>query len=140
MRGTHSAALAAAAFGLFVTTTSEAMDLGEFEYRNSCVQCHGVSGKGDGSVAELLKVMPSDLTQLQKNNGGVFPVKSVYSIIDGSDVVAAHGDRDMPLWGDRYRSRISPETDPEFSPEDTEAYVRIRILSLIEYLAGLQVE
>ncbi len=55
------------------------MTLGEFEYQNSCVACHGVSGKGDGPVTDFLSgaVVP-DLTVSAKQqrrgvsgNGGV---------------------------------------------------------------------
>ena len=116
---------------------AQAMSLGEYEYRNSCAQCHGMSGKGDGAVSPFLQKMASDLTILKKNNGGVFPVTKVYAVIDGSAAIDLHG-RDMPLWGDRYRERVSKDPDDNFSPEDTEVYVRTRILSLIEYLSTMQ--
>jgi mono/diheme cytochrome c family protein len=59
--------------GAFLSAEAQAISLGEFEYRNSCAQCHGLSGKGDGLVASSLKKVPTDLTVLQKSNGGVFP-------------------------------------------------------------------
>ncbi len=133
-------ALVAVAVGLVLTVDAQAMSLGEFEYRNSCVQCHGTSGKGDGPVAGFLTKTPSDLTVLQKNNGGVFPVSQVYSIIDGTADVRVHGSRDMPIWGNRFRARIKPDEDESFSPKDTDEYARTRILALIEYLATMQVK
>ena len=132
-------ALASLALGILLTPQAQAVSLGEFEYRNSCAQCHGMSGKGDGPVGAFLRSMPSDLTVLQKNNGGVFPVTELYSVIDGSAAVDLHG-RDMPLWGNRYRARIAADVDGNFSPGETEIYVRTRILSLIEHLAKMQVE
>ncbi|MCK4712870.1 MAG: cytochrome c [Marinosulfonomonas sp.] len=132
-----------AAVGLAVLLTSEAqaISLGEFEYRNSCVQCHGVLGKGDGPVSGFMSgAVPSDLSLLQKSNGGIFPVASVYSIIEGEDQIGAHGTRDMPMWGSRYRYRVAADIDSSFSPEATDLYVRTRILSLIEYLSTLQAE
>lgn len=117
----------------------QGMTLGEFEYTNSCVACHGASGKGDGPVTDFLSgaVVP-DLTVLQKNNGSVFPVQAVYDMIDGRDVASAHGTRDMPIWGNRFRARITEANDPDFSPSDTEVYAGTRVLALIEYLAGIQ--
>ncbi|SHL90368.1 Cytochrome c [Roseovarius litoreus] len=113
------------------------MTLGEFEYQNSCAACHGMSGKGDGPVTDFLSgaVVP-DLTMLQENNGGVFPVAAVFATIDGSETASAHGTRDMPIWGSRLRARAS--SDPDFSPSDAEAFSQARILALIEYISSLQ--
>lgn len=118
---------------------AQGMSFGEFEYNNSCVACHGVSGKGDGPVTDFLSgaVVP-DLTVLQKNNGGVFPVEAVYETIAGSDVASAHGTRDMPVWGSRFRERVARSEDANFSPMDTERYVNARILALTEYLSSIQ--
>jgi len=116
------------------------MTLGEFEYRNSCMQCHGASGKGDGPMASSLTKPPSDLTMLQKNNGGIFPVTRTYSIIEGSADVRLHGSRDMPLWGNRFRARIKADEDESFSPQDTAEYAQTRLMALIEYLATIQVQ
>ena len=137
----HSiAALIAIGAGVFLSTGAQAISLGEFEYRNSCAQCHGVSGKGDGPVASSLTKSPPDLAMLQKNNGGVFPVTKVYSIIEGDADVRVHGSRDMPVWGNRFRGRIKDDEDESFSTRDTDEYVTTRILALIEYLATMQVK
>jgi mono/diheme cytochrome c family protein len=116
---------------------AQEMTLGKMEYQNSCVACHGASGKGDGPVTDFLSgaVVP-DLTVLQKNNGGVFPVTAVFETIDGSDIASAHGTRDMPIWGTRLRERAS--NDPDFPIAEAEGYTQIRILALIEYIASLQ--
>ena len=45
-----------------ISQDTEAKSLGEFEYRNSCVQCHGTSGEGDGPVAQFLTKPASDLS------------------------------------------------------------------------------
>ena len=131
------------AIGFQSGAEAQTMSLGEFEYKNSCIQCHGVSGKGDGPVKEFLSgAVSSDLSVLQKNNGGIFPVTAVYSMIEGSDQnkIGAHGTRDMPMWGSRYRARVVSDTDHGFSPEATDMYVKTRILSLVEYLSTLQVK
>jgi len=143
MRRFFSSALAACICTSFLApgAQAEGMTLGEFEYTNSCAACHGPGGDGDGPLADYLVTgtLPQ-LTMLQKNNGGVFPVSHVYSVIEGSADVRAHGFRDMPVWGDRYRGRIDPAEDDQFAPEDVDAYVTFRILALIEYLSTLQVE
>ncbi len=116
--------------------------LGEFEYMNSCVPCHGASGTGDGPVSDFLSgaVVP-DLTVLQSDNGGVFPVTRVYAVIEGSQIAGAHGTRDMPIWGSRYRMRLSRGDDAGlWTPEQSDAYVQARILALIEYLSSIQVQ
>jgi len=132
------AAWVAIGTGVFFLAEAQAMSLGEFEYRNSCAQCHGVSGKGDGPVASSLTKNPPDLTMLQKNNDGVFPVANVYSIIEGNADVRVHGSRDMPVWGNRFRGRIKDEEFENFSPADSREYMTTRILALIEYLSTIQ--
>jgi mono/diheme cytochrome c family protein len=132
------AALVAIGVGVFFLAEAQAMSLGEFEYRNSCAQCHGVSGKGGGPVASSLTKNPPDLTMLQKNNGGVFPVTNVYSIIEGNADVRVHGSRDMPVWGNRFRGRTKDDAFANFSPADSSDYMTTRILALIEYLSTIQ--
>ncbi len=117
---------------------SLATELGEFEFNNSCAACHGVNAKGAGGLAELLTTPPPDLTTLQANNGGVFPVSSVYAMIEGEAEVAAHGSREMPVWGVRYMQRSKESAD--LLPSEAEQYPRMRILALIEYLSTIQEE
>ena len=133
-------ALAAICLSGISAQDAEAISLGEFEYTNSCAQCHGASGKGDGPVAPLLKKTPSDLTTLEKDNRGIFPVANVYSIIEGGADVRLHGPRDMPLWGNRFRNRIKGDEHSSGSPQEINEYARTRILALIEYLSTLQVK
>lgn len=122
------------------TVQSQSMTLGEFEYQNSCAVCHGISGAGDGPVTDFLSgAVPSDLTVLQENNGGVFPVTAVYEMILGSDTASVHGTRDMPIWGNRFRERVAQSEDGNFTPMATENYVNARVLALTEYLASIQV-
>jgi mono/diheme cytochrome c family protein len=106
---------------------------GKSEYQAGCATCHGVDGKGKGPLSSQLTVMPTDLTVLAKKNNGVFPVSAVYEVIDGRKAVIAHGTRDMPIWGDRYR----PGPDAAFYPY-AGLYVRTRILAVIDYLNSIQ--
>ena len=112
------------------------VDVGKYEYETHCAECHGLGGKGDGPYVQLLRsgiVLP-DLTQLSKKNNGVFPVKRVVEIIDGREPVRTHGPTDMPIWGQRYRIQ-SQNVNPDYNPE---AFARIKILFLTEYLYRLQ--
>jgi hypothetical protein len=110
-------------------------DPGRREYESNCAVCHGKAGQGDGPVVELLKRSPPDLTQLSRRNGGVFPIDSVYQTIEGG-TVAAHGTRDMPIWGRDYR--IQGAEYYMDVPYDPDMYVRTRLLWLVEYLSRLQ--
>jgi mono/diheme cytochrome c family protein len=120
---------------------AQATDIGKIEYVNSCAVCHGDSGKGDGPLVKSLKIVPTDLTILQMNNNGVFPTGRVYEVIDGREAIAAHGPRDMPVWGDRFKEKSSERTELALrfgSSIDAEAFARDRIFALIRYLSGLQ--
>ena len=109
--------------------------IGSKEYRISCLNCHGVGGKGDGPMADLLKKKPSDLTVLAKNNKGEYPFLRVYQTIDGRVVVPGHGDREMPIWGQRYLEEDYERYRTDFGGEDV---VRGRILQLVYYVQTLQ--
>lgn len=132
------ATVAAVIVGL--NAAARAADAGKSEYLASCAACHGADGKGKGPLSSELKVPPTDLTTLARKNGGVFPVSAVYEVIDGRHAVAAHGTRDMPIWGNRYtpsqieqavRGPLDLSYDPEF-------VVRTRILAVIDYLNRIQ--
>jgi len=72
---------------------------GKEMYIKYCGSCHGAQGKGDGPAATALKVPPTDLTLLMKNNNGTFPeARFREAVMHGT--VAAHGTADMPVWGE----------------------------------------
>jgi mono/diheme cytochrome c family protein len=111
------------------------IDFGQQEFQARCASCHGRDGKGNGPIADLLRKAPPDLTQLSRINNGIFPMSRVYDSIVG-DSVQAHGSRDMPVWGQVYRLRAGEHyMDSYYDPE---AYVRVRVLALVEYLSRLQ--
>jgi mono/diheme cytochrome c family protein len=105
------------------TLTMEGPDL----YGEYCAVCHGKDGRGGGPAAAALKKQPADLTQLARKNGGKFDELRVQSVITGSDVVAAHGSRDMPTWGSVFASMTT-----------NEGIRRIRINSLIKHVETMQ--
>ncbi len=96
-------------------------------FRTFCAGCHGPSGRGDGAMAIHLRRPPPDLTRFAARNGGVFPSERVSQIIAGRGP-AAHGDRDMPVWGYLFTYANGGSPDP--------ATARIR--ALVEYLAAIQ--
>jgi mono/diheme cytochrome c family protein len=102
-------------------------DTGSRLYRTHCASCHGIDARGTGPLAEQMRRVPSDLTQYTERNGGVFPRERVYRIIEGRDV-AAHGDREMPVWGEAFK----------LLPESNAAAVRARIEAVVRYLQGIQ--
>lgn len=113
--------------------TSGRVTSGKREYRRYCAQCHGLNAKGDGPVATALKKKPTDLTMLAKKNNGEFPEKKVVAFIDGSETVAAHGSRAMPIWGLAFRKPSSTHTAAHTTRE-----VHERINMLVDYLKSVQ--
>jgi mono/diheme cytochrome c family protein len=106
----------------------ETADLGTRLFRTYCASCHGVSALGDGPMAQVLLQGAPELTRFALRNGGVFPTDRVYDIIDGRGV-RAHGDTEMPIWGDAFRS------GPSGFDEET---VRKRIEAIVNYLRAIQ--
>jgi mono/diheme cytochrome c family protein len=110
---------------------------GQYEYMNSCAQCHGADGTGGGPMAGFLTAGLPDLTQLSVGNGGVFPVRRIYEVIEGSQDIGPHGSREMPAWGGRYQAASDGQMGADIGVS-RDVYVRTRILALIEYLDSLQ--
>ena len=100
-----------------------------YTYRTYCASCHGVTGKGDGPLAENLRFVPPDLTQLAKKNGGDFPADLVTRIVDGRKPVDGHGGPDMPVWGDAFKN-----ADTGFDEEK----VKAKIQAVVAYVKTLQ--
>jgi mono/diheme cytochrome c family protein len=96
-------------------------------YRTYCAVCHGLDGKGNGPAAAALKQALPDLTLLSKKNGGEFPMFHVSNVIQGDSVIAAHGSKDMPMWGDVFREL-----------KRDESVVKLRVHNLAQYIASLQ--
>ena len=109
---------------------------GEAEFNNSCASCHGSDAKGAGFLTRLFRgIDPGDLTQLAKNNDGQFPSERIFQVIDGRAEVAAHGDRKMPVWGERYWETAMSEYGPE---EFNEQRAQNRVRELVVYLEAIQ--
>jgi mono/diheme cytochrome c family protein len=106
-------------------------DQGRAYYLRYCGSCHGVEGKGDGTVSRSLKVKPADLTQLQKKNKGVFPLEKVIATIDGKTRIGAHGESKMPVWGEIFEKEASAQKEPA-----TTSAARVKVIA--EYVSTIQ--
>lgn len=116
--------------GAFAPEAKDRIERGALSYRVYCSSCHGEGAKGDGPMAEHLRVAPSDLTLLAHRNDGRFPTESVYYAIDGRDKVRGHGSASMPVWG------LSFQTSGLVADQERE--VRETLLDLVAYLESIQ--
>jgi len=101
---------------------------GKEMYTSYCAVCHGTDGQGAGPAASALKVAPTDLTQLSKNDGGKYPALKVTSAIRGANDLPAHGSKDMPVWGELFWSMSHGH----------EGQVQQRVANLTHYVETLQ--
>jgi mono/diheme cytochrome c family protein len=103
-------------------------DPGAQLFKTYCATCHGLTGRGDGALAGYLRKVPPDLAKYTARNDGVFPSERLRQIIDGTGV-GAHGDREMPVWGDAFRASRDGLT-PEAAKQ--------RIDAIVGYLGTIQ--
>jgi mono/diheme cytochrome c family protein len=108
------------------------VESGRKSFQRHCSACHGMDGSGNGILKPVLRVAPSDLTRIAARRGGEFPDAEIAAFIDGRSFVAAHGSREMPVWG-----RIFGE--PVVEDGDAEEVVRGQLWILVEYLKSIQV-
>jgi mono/diheme cytochrome c family protein len=101
---------------------------GKAMYTAYCASCHGADGKGDGPAAPALKMPATNLTTLSVKNNGTFPAAHVAAMLQGDSLTAAHGSKDMPVWGPIFRSMGS----------HSQAQVQLRIRNLTNYLESIQ--
>ena len=100
-------------------------------YMGYCASCHGPTGEGDGPLAGQVVTTMQSLRTIQKRNQGVFPRDELRAIVDGRTLRAAHGTKDMPVWG-WYFSRV--DNDMRDPGKQTQA----RIDALVAHLEALQ--
>ncbi|MGA7288858.1 MAG: hypothetical protein WBX02_12235, partial [Terriglobales bacterium] len=81
-------------------------------------------------AASALKVPPADLTALAKQNGGKYPANKVSAILSGQTDLAAHGNKEMPVWGKIFWSMSGGH----------EGEVQQRVANLNHYIESLQVK
>jgi mono/diheme cytochrome c family protein len=115
MDGKLILAMSASVFALGIfrpLTWAGESDQGRAYFLRYCASCHGVEGKGNGTVSRSLKVKPADLTQLKNKNKGVFPQEKVMASIEGKTRIGAHGESKMPVWGEIFEKEASGQKEP----------------------------
>lgn len=103
--------------------------IGRDTFRSYCATCHGADARGNGPLAEHLRIPPANLTTISQRNGGEFPSEEVHKMIRGDREVRGHGSTDMPVWGD-----VFSKSDRESAPEEVER----KIADLVAYLLSIQ--
>jgi mono/diheme cytochrome c family protein len=104
---------------------------GKIIFRQVCAPCHGTDARGGGPVAESLKTPPADLTRIAARHGGSFPAEAIAAFIDGRKDVAAHGSREMPVWGDSLAQAVNDK-------DTREKRIERAIQMLVQYLETVQ--
>jgi mono/diheme cytochrome c family protein len=98
-------------------------------FKTYCGSCHGKEAKGDGPLADNLRIRPPDLTLIARHNKGEFDADKVHRIIDGREPVKGHGGTDMPVWGDAFKRSEGGYSEPA---------VKARIDALVAHLKSIQ--
>ena len=89
-----------------------------------CAACHGVEADGHGYVAPALAHPSEDLRRLGEGNDTAILADRLVRAIDGRKVVTAHGEREMPVWGERFDDIKRPEG----APRETAVHDRINAI------------
>ena len=126
------------AFGVAVcvavaTGASAADHAGKAPFDQYCASCHGPAGDGTGPVAAEMKTPPTDLRKLGKKYGKPLPKPKLRELIDGREMVRAHGTADMPVWGEQLVHNVPPTANTEFFKRGT-------IIVIVDYIDTLQLE
>ena len=104
---------------------------GERMYTRYCASCHGSDAKGHGPALKALSRRPPNLTTLASRNHGTYPALHVAQTLRGEGASLGHVEKDMPEWGEIFRS-LNPGGD------HTDSRFLMRIASLNAYIKSLQ--
>ena len=103
-----------------------AQSSGQQEFERHCALCHGLDGKGQGPLADAMKLVPTDLTRLAARSNGEFPDSRVSDVIRNGGGVLGHGSSAMLPWGNYFGEKGKPEV------------AKKRIADLVAYIKSLQ--
>lgn len=129
LRGVSILVLSVCATGAVASDIKE----GEALFMRHCATCHGIEATGNGPMAGVLVIQPTDLTTLSGGNDGVFPTARVAFRIDGRDPLVSHGSP-MPVYGPFFEGRDIAIKAPNGQPILTSE----PIADLLAYLETLQ--
>lgn len=105
---------------------ADGMPDGRELYVNHCAICHGLDGTGQGPLAQAMKIVPADLTQIAAKHAGDFPDVKVRDVIRNGGAVLGHGSTAMLPWGLYFSERHNPSV------------AKARIKALAEYIRSIQ--
>ena len=114
-----------------ISASAEQSDEGHTYFMRYCASCHGVEADGKGFVARALRQRPPDLKHLGRRTRDPLLGERIARYIDGREVVPAHGEREMPVWGERFE-------DPSVKGAEREGQVSERINAIVAYLLSIQ--
>jgi mono/diheme cytochrome c family protein len=106
-------------------------DISKAMYLKYCSACHGEAGAGDGVVSGFMRPKPTDLTTMAKDAGGEFPFMKAMQSIDGTVTIRAHGESQMPVWGEKFK-------DETTLTMQRRAEIKGKLLLITEYVRSLQ--
>lgn len=109
-------------------------DIGRAHFHAHCATCHGLEGRGDGPMAGVLLVPPTNLTELAAQNGGAFPLERVVKRIDGRDPLVSHGSP-MPVYGPYFEGLFDV---PIKAPSGQPVLTSRPVVDIVAYLRELQ--
>jgi len=101
---------------------------GKTMFKQYCASCHGADAKGRGPATPTLNTRVPDLTTLAKRHDGKFPYEYVASTLRFGPGFAAHGSKEMPVWGPIF----------QYLDNYDESAVTQRIKNLCDFLESLQ--
>ncbi len=108
-------------------------------FRSSCAPCHGMSGDGNGPLAASLDRTAPALNDLaDRYSAGYFPERFLIEVIDGRKSLAAHGEREMPIWGKQFGFVKGPQTRGD-KENTNDAAARQKIEALVDYIRSIQI-
>ena len=121
-------------FGLLLAPAfaGESAD-GQEIYRDHCAVCHGLDAKGEGPMAPAMMIKPRNLTELSKDNEGVFPLVRVIKRIDGREELVSHGSP-MPVYGQFFEG----ESELLKTEAGQPIYTSKPVVALVEWLKSVQ--
>lgn len=126
MRRPFCQALLICVLSVATASLSWAQSSGQQEFERHCALCHGLDGKGQGPLADAMKLVPTDLTRLAARNNGEFPASRVGDVIRNGGGVLGHGSSAMLPWGNYFGEKGKPEV------------AKKRIADLVAYIKSLQ--
>lgn len=109
-------------------------DIGRAHFYTHCATCHGLEGRGDGPMAGVLTIPPTNLTELSAQNGGTFPLIRVVKRIDGRDPLVAHGSP-MPVFGGFFEGSFDVAMK---APSGQPILASPPVVDLVAYLLEIQ--